>query len=161
MEFVPITISNYQKIATIYLEGIRTGIATFETEVPDWNTWNLNHLSKARIALVAAQQIIGFAALSKVSNRKVYAGVAEVSVYVAENARGKGFGKKLLIKLIQLSEENDIWTLQSSIMRANKASIHMHLECGFRILGYREKIGQLNGVWLDNVIMERRSSSFL
>ena len=160
MEFVPITISNYHKIARIYLEGIKTGIATFETEVPDWNTWNLSHLPKARIALLVAQQIIGFAALSKVSNRKVYTGVAEVSVYVSENARGKGFGKKLLLKLIQLSEENGIWTLQSSIMRANKASIHMHLECGFRILGYREKIGQLKGVWLDNILMERRSSSF-
>ncbi len=157
MEFVIINETNYSQVAKIYAEGIKTGIATFEAQIPNWKTWDENHLSFGRIALIQSELMLGFASLSPVSKREVYKGVAEVSVYVSEDQKGKGFGKKLLFKLIEISEENNIWTLQSGIMRANKGSIHIHKKCGFRIIGYREKIGQLQGVWLDNIILERRS----
>tara|TARA_R110000868_G_scaffold68720_1_gene203199 strand:+ start:31445 stop:31933 length:489 start_codon:yes stop_codon:yes gene_type:complete len=157
MQFFPITESYYPEVAQIYEEGIKTGMATFETTVPDWNTWDSSHLPFGRIALTENAQILGWASLSPVSSRCVYGGVAEVSVYVAEKARGKGIGKKLLQELIRISEENNLWTLQSGIMSANKSSIQMHINCGFRVIGYREKIGQLHGIWLDNVILERRS----
>ncbi|RXP61364.1 N-acetyltransferase [Lutibacter sp. HS1-25] len=157
MEFVDINTSNFDQVSKIYWEGIQTGIATFETSVPTWETWNNSHFKFGRIALIENNLLLGWASLTPVTNRCVYAGVAEVSVYVAENSRGKGIGKKLLKKLIKISEENNIWTLQSGIMRKNEASIQMHLNCGFRLIGYREKIGKLNGEWLDNVILERRS----
>ena len=157
MKFITINETNYPQVVKIYTEGIKTGIATFETQVPDWKTWNEGHLLFGRIALVQNEQMIGFTSLSPVSKRAVYKGVAEVSVYVSETKRGNGFGEKLLSKLIEISEENNIWTLQSGIMRANKASIHIHQKCGFRIIGYRERISQLYNVWLDNIILERRS----
>ncbi len=157
MEFTDINHANFPEIAEIYREGIKTGVATFETNVPDWSSWDKSHLDIGRIALTEKGQILGWASLSPVSSRCVYGGVAEVSVYVAEKARNKGVGKMLLNKLIEISEQNNIWTLQSGIMPENKASIQLHLNCGFRKIGYRERIGQLNGVWLDNVILERRS----
>ena len=157
MQFITINESVFPEVAKIYQEGINTGIATFETQVPTWETWNSSHLDFGRIAIAHNNQIYGWAALSPVSNRCIYGGVAEVSVYVSELKRGQGLGKKLLEKLIDISEENNIWTLQSSIMRANESSIKMHENCGFRIIGYKEKIGKLHGVWLDNIILERRS----
>ena len=157
MTFTAVTNTNYPQVAAIYAEGIETGIATFETTIPDWEKWDASHLALGRIAIIEDNVLKGWAALSPVSSRCVYGGVAEVSVYVAENARGKGYGKILLQELIKISEENALWTLQSGIMKANEASIQMHIKCGFREIGYREKIGQLNGVWLDNVILERRS----
>ena len=157
MKFTPIVEKNYAEVAKIYQEGIKTGIATFETTVPDWNTWSSSHLSFGRIALQENHKILGWASLSGVSNRCVYGGVAEVSLYVAETERGKGIGKMLLKELIKISEENKIWTLQAGIMKSNQPSIQLHLNCGFRMIGFREKIGKLNGIWLDNVILERRS----
>ena len=157
MTFTAVTNTNYPQVAAIYAEGIETGIATFETTIPDWEKWDASHLALGRIAIIEDNLLKGWAALSPVSSRCVYGGVAEVSVYVAENARGKGYGKILLQELIKISEENALWTLQSGIMKANEASIQMHINCGFRVIGYREKIGQLHGVWLDNVILERRS----
>lgn len=150
--------SHYPFVSKIYKEGIDTGIATFETKVSDWNYWNKVHLSLGRIFIEQSGIMLGWAALSSVSQRPVYSGVAEVSVYVAKQARGKGIGKLLLEKLIQISEQHEIWTLQSSIMPENKASLQLHLSCGFREIGYREKIGQLNNQWFDNIIMERRST---
>jgi len=157
MDFIEITEKNYNQVAEIYEEGIATGKATFETKIPKWEAWDASHLSFGRIALIENNQMLGWAALSPVSSRCVYGGVAEVSVYVAEAARGKGVGKTLLNKLKEISEQNNIWTLQSSIFRNNSSSKALHLKCGFREIGYKEKIGQLNGVWLDNVLLERRS----
>ncbi len=157
MSFVAINESNYAKVAQIYQEGIATGMATFETTAPSWGNWDASHLPFGRITIQDKTQILGWASLSPVSSRCVYSGVAEVSVYVVEKARGQGIGKKLLKQLIKISEENNLWTLQSGIMSANTASIQMHMNCGFRVIGYREKIGLLNSVWLDNVLLERRS----
>lgn len=157
MTFVDITEDNYARIASIYEEGLATGMATFETEVPSWRNWNSKFLKVGRIALSTELGIVGWAALSAVSVRQVYAGVAELSIYVGEQGRGKGFGKLLMKELIQLSEANNIWTLQSSIFRANEASIHLHLTNGFRQIGFREKVAQLNGKWQDNLLFERRS----
>lgn len=157
MEIVKIESANYPQIADIYLQGIATGIATFQTEGTDWETWNKSHLPNCRIAAFEGDQMAGWAALSPVSSRCVYAGVAEVSIYIAKNFRGKGIGKYLLSKLIDASEAAGLWTLQSGIFAENKASIKLHELCGFRIVGYREKIGNKDGIWKDNIIMERRS----
>lgn len=143
-------------VRAIYLEGIATGDATFETEAPGWDSWNRNHLSFARIIIREAGALVGFAAVSAVSNRRVYAGVAEVSVYVASAARGRGVGRALLNALIDEAERNGIWTLQAGIFPENVASIALHKGCGFREVGRREKIGRLNGVWRDVVLLERR-----
>ena len=157
MEIISISEENYVEVARIYKEGLQTGLATFETEVPHWEKWDVGHLSFGRILAVYEQNFLGWAALSPVSSRCVYGGVAEVSVYVSAAAREKGVGEFLLKNLIEISEENNIWTLQSGIFRDNIASHKLHLKCGFREIGYREKIGQLNGVWKDNVLLERRS----
>lgn len=157
MQFVEIYKENYNQVAEIYKEGIATNVATFETIVPDWETWNDKFLSLGRIALKENNQILAWASLSAVSKREVYKGVAEVSVYVKASERGKGLGVIILNELVRISENNNIWSLQASIFRENKASIVIHKKCGFRIIGYKEKIAQLNGVWHDNIILERRS----
>ena len=149
---------DWERVRLIYLEGIDTGNATFETEAPDWDTWNNTHLSFCRIVARDADLVLGWAALSRVSDRCVYGGVAEVSVYVAEIARGKGIGRALLVELIAESENSGIWTLQAGILAENKASIAVHRRSGFREVGRREKLGKLNGEWRDVVLMERRSN---
>lgn len=150
---------DWEMVRKIYLEGIASGHATFETHAPSWEDWDASHHQFARIILKADQQTLGWAALSRVSGRKVYEGVAEVSVYVAANARGRGFGSTLLQSLIEESESNGIWTLQASIFQENRASIRLHRSCGFREVGRRERIAKLNGVWRDTILMERRSTS--
>jgi L-amino acid N-acyltransferase YncA len=157
MEIKPIQETNCPAIAEIYLQGIATGHATFQTEAPEWSVWDKSHLSFCRLGAFENGEMLGWAALSPVSSRSVYEGVAEVSIYVVSNARGKGIGKKLFAQLIKESEENGLWTLQSGIFPENIASIKLHEDMGFRKIGYREKIGNMNGVWRDNVIMERRS----
>lgn len=142
---------------SIYLEGIATGDATFETEAPEWEHWDRAHLSFARIAARDKNLLVGWAALSPVSARSVYSGVAEVSVYVAEAARGKGIGERLLLALIAEAERHNIWTLQASIFPENVASVELHRKCGFREVGRRERLGKLNGVWRDVLLLERRS----
>jgi len=144
-------------VARIYKLGMDTGLATFETEVPTWNKWNNSHLKKSRLTARIDNQIVGWAALSPVSSRCVYGGVAEVSVYIDTKYSGRGIGTKLLKKLIVESEAEGLWTLQAGIFPQNKASIALHEKNGFRQIGYREKIGNLKGKWFDNVIMERRS----
>lgn len=149
--------SDWNSVKRIYEEGIATRNATFQQEAPDWEEWNNNHLKHSRIIAKENSTIIGWAALVPVSGRCVYAGVAEVSVYLSDNARGKGLGKRLLQKLIEESEANNIWTLQSGIFPENIASIKIHEVCDFHILCKRERIGQMNGIWRDTILMERRS----
>jgi phosphinothricin acetyltransferase len=142
----------------IYLEGIATGNATFEQTAPEWEKWNAGHLLAARIVARSNGTVLGWAALSGVSSRCVYAGVAEVSIYVAEQARGRGVGRQLMARLIADSEAEGLWTLQAGIFPENVASIALHERAGFRIVGKRERLGQMNGRWRDVVLMERRSA---
>ena len=139
-------------------EGMATGNATFEKTEPDWEKWDAGHLPCCRWIARAGDQMLGWAGLSPVSGRAVYAGVAEVSVYVAERARGRGVGSALLRALVGASEENGIWTLQASIFPENGSSIAIHRKCGFRVVGTREGIGFMDGRWRDTVLMERRSA---
>jgi len=154
----PMHARDWSAVREIYLEGIRTGNATFEQTAPEWEKWDAGHLPSCRLAAHAGDDLLGWAALSPVSGRCVYAGVAEVSVYVAERARGKGIGLKLLSALVEASEQASIWTLQAGIFPENVASIEVHKRCGFRIVGTREKIGCMDGRWRDVVLMERRSA---
>ena len=149
---------DWETVREIYREGIESGHATFETQAPSWEDWDQNHHQFARFVLSTSNGISGWAALSKVSRRVVYDGVAEVSVYVGAAARGQGFGLKLLQRLIEESEAQGVWTLQASIFPENAASIRLHRHCGFREVGRRERIAKLDGVWRDTVLMERRSN---
>lgn len=152
------TANDWEQVRAIYLEGIRSGHSTFETEAPSCEKWDEGHLSIARLVMREGETILGWAALSPVSKRHVYRGVAEVTVYVSEKARGQGIGRALLEALIDESEKNGIWTLQASIFPENTASVQLHLRCGFRKVGRRERIAMLNGVWRDTLLFERRSS---
>jgi phosphinothricin acetyltransferase len=152
-----LTAADWNQARAIYLEGIGTGNATFETQAPGWESWDAGHLPHCRLAARHNETIAGWAALSPVSARRVYAGVAEVSVYVAASARGMGVGRRLLLALVGCSERHGIWTLQAGILAENDASRRLHLSCGFREVGRRERIGRLRGVWRDVVLMERRS----
>ncbi len=158
----PVEIQSFTKvdwpaIAAIYQEGIDTGIATFETKVPSWENWDATHIQSCRIAALYEDKIVGWAALSPVSKREVYKGVAEVSIYITSKFRGKGIGRLLLSTLIDQSEKTGFWTLQAGIFKENSSSIKLHTDLGFRKIGYREKIGRLNQVWYDNIILEKRS----
>jgi L-amino acid N-acyltransferase YncA len=148
---------DWEFVRAIYLEGIATGQATFETEAPDWERWDAGHLPQCRIVARSSDGILGWAALSPVSRREVYAGVAEVSVYVAASARGFGVGGALMRALIEASERQGVWTLQSTIFPDNHASVALHLKHGFREVGRRERIARHHGVWRDTVVLERRS----
>jgi L-amino acid N-acyltransferase YncA len=159
MEIIKIEEEHYSAITKIYLQGIATGFATFQTSAPSWEEWDKAHLKTCRILAKKDNEIIGWAALTQVSSRCVYEGVAEVSIYIDQEFRGKGIGKFLLSSLIKQSEENGLWTLQSGIFAENIGSIALHEKCGFRKIGYREKIAKLNNVWKDNIIMERRSKT--
>ncbi len=148
---------HWNEVKRIYEEGLATGNATFQTTAPEWEEGDKAHIRNCRLIAIDNGKIVGWAALSPVSDRCVYGGVAEVSVYVSKSARGKGIGKELLKDLVENSESNQFWTLQAGIFPENKASLRIHEENGFRILGTREKIGQMKGVWRDTVILERRS----
>jgi len=152
-----LTSKDWAAVSKIYTEGIATGLATFETAVPTWEHWNDKYIQSCRLVALIENSVVGFAMLSKVSNREVYRGVAEVSVYVDQENRGQHIGEFLLRRLIKESEANGFWTLQAGIFSKNIASIALHEKCGFRIVGVREKIGQLNGIWHDNLLLERRS----
>lgn len=144
-------------VQSISEEGINTRIATFTTALPSWEEWDKSHLPHSRLVAMQDKEVIGWAALTPVSSRCVYAGVAEVSVYVKANARGRGVGKELLQQLVTESEENNLWMLQSSVIAANTSSIALHHAAGFRTVGYREKLGQFKGEWHDVVLLEKRS----
>lgn len=151
------TDADWASVRQVYCEGMATGNATFEQAAPEWRQWDEGHMACCRLIAAAGMEVLGFAALSPVSRRAVYRGVAEVSVYVAEGARSKGVGRALLAALIQESEREGIWTLQAGILPENAASVALHQKLGFRVVGVREKIGAMNGRWRDVVLMERRS----
>lgn len=138
--------------------GLATGKATFETEVPSWEHWRSKHLSHSQFVYTQNEEVLGWIALSAVSTRKVYEGVAEVSIYVDPKHAGIGIGNSLMNQLIKSSEAHGIWTLQSSVFPENEATIRLHLKNGFRKIGKREKIARLHGQWKDTIILERRSS---
>jgi len=148
---------DWPAVRAIYAEGLDTRQASFETVAPDWPAWDAAHLPHSRLIVREGERILGWAALAPVSRRPVYAGVAEVSVYVSEAARGRGLGRLLLDALVQESERAGVWTLQASIFPENTASVRLHEASGFRLLGRRERIAQHHGVWRDTVVYERRS----
>jgi L-amino acid N-acyltransferase YncA len=148
---------HWNAVARIYAQGIATGNATFETEVPSWERWDASHLADHRLVAVRDGRVVGWAALSPVSERRVYSGVTEESVYVAEEVRGEGVGRKLLEALIAGAEAAGIWTIQTGIFPENKASVRMHERVGFRIVGTRERLGKHADVWRDVLFLERRS----
>ena len=168
---LPMPPDSWPAVREIYREGIATGNATFETELPDWERWDNSHRKDCRLVALepideavaesliplSKLHVLGWAALSPVSSRRVYAGMAEVSVYVAAAARGRGVGKALLEALVQESEVNGVWTLQAGIFPENAASMALHRAAGFRVVGTRERIGQHHGRWRDVVLIERRS----
>jgi phosphinothricin acetyltransferase len=150
--------SDWEEVKNIYVEGIKTGLATFQTEAPTWENWDKSHLQSCRLVARSESSILGWVALSPTSSRSCYAGVVEVSIYIGEKYKGQGIGKSLLTSIIKQSEENGIWTLYCAIIRENIGSIVLHRKCGFREIGIREKIAKMsNEAWHDVVLMERRS----
>lgn len=164
MQLQPLTAAHWPQVREIYEQGIATGNATFQTQAPEWEEWDRAHVAHSRLVAVDAGygrsgQVLGWAALTPVSGRCVYAGVAEVSVYVAGAARGRGVGRQLLAALVAASEAHGLWTLQAGIFDDNHPSLSIHAGAGFRTVGYRERIGQLHGVWRTTVLLERRSAA--
>lgn len=149
--------ADWEQVRSVYLEGISTGQATLETEAPDWARWDSSRLPHCRLVARSGESLSGWAALSPVSSRRVYSGVAEVSVYVAGKFRGTGIGVGLLNALISCSEQHGIWTLQAGILPENVSSLALHRKCGFREVGKRERIGKLGETWRDVILLERRS----
>ncbi|MBW8242958.1 GNAT family N-acetyltransferase [Muricauda oceani] len=150
--------SDWEDVSRIYLEGIATGFATFETKAPSYDQWDSAHTKQCRLVAESDGEILGWAALSPVSSRCVYGGVGEVSVYISDKSRGKGIGKLLMQHLIEESEKAGLWTIQSGIFPENTASIKLHEKAGFRYIGKRERVGKIHGIWKDNLLFERRSS---
>jgi phosphinothricin acetyltransferase len=148
---------DWPEVARIYAEGIATGNATFETEIPSWEAWDASHLDEHRFVAVDGDRVAGWIALAPVSDRCCYEGVAEVSVYVAESARGSGVGTALVGALVESSERAGIWTLQTGVFPENETSVALCSRFGFRVVGTRERLGRLDGVWRDVLLLERRS----
>ena len=157
ISIIRLTAEHWNAVRAIYLEGIATGNATFQQSVPEWNEWHKGHLPNCRIVANRDGEVLGWAALTSISSRCVYAGVAEVSVYVAQVARKQGVGLTLLKALIAEAEATGIWTLQAGIFPENIASIALHTKAGFRTIGTRERLGQMNGRWRDVMLLEYRS----
>ncbi|MCC6974802.1 MAG: N-acetyltransferase [Anaerolineae bacterium] len=158
IRFRPLLATDWQAVSQIYAEGIATGNATFQTTLPEWSAWDQSHRPACRIvACTESGEIAGWAALTPYSSREVYAGVADESIYIAAAFRGQGIGMQLLTRLIEESEAAGVWTLQAGIFPENQRSLQLHQNCGFRLVGRREKIGQLHGHWRDVLLWERRS----
>ncbi|MEE1961921.1 N-acetyltransferase family protein [Allomuricauda taeanensis] len=153
------TPSDWEQVSNIYSEGIATGFATFETSAPDYGQWDSSHTEHSRLVAEDNGILLGWAALSPVSNRCVYGGVGEVSIYISTQSRGKGIGQLLMERLIEESEKAGFWTLQSGVFPENTGSIKLHEKMGFRYIGKRERIGKIHGAWKDNLLFERRSST--
>lgn len=150
--------ADWADVDRIYQEGIKTGLATFETTPKTQESFEGKSVKNSALVAVEGDRVLGWAVMWPVSDRCVYGGVAEVSVYVGEDARGRGVGKTLLKALIKRSEDLGFWTLQAGIFPENEASRAIHEACGFRVFGVRERIGKLHGVWKDNMQLERRST---
>jgi phosphinothricin acetyltransferase len=157
LELRDLRADDWPEVARIYREGIETGNATFETEVPSWEEWDAAHLRAHRMVAERDGQVVGWVALVPVSSRECYSGVAEVSAYVSEDARSQGIGRELVAAAIESSERAGIWTLQTSVFPENEASLHLLRRFGFREVGVRERIGRLHGIWRNTVLVERRS----
>jgi L-amino acid N-acyltransferase YncA len=157
VELRPLEPDDWPAVAEIYWDGMRDGLATFETEVPAWESWDTAHLPEHRLVAELLGEVVGWAALSPASKRRCYSGVAENTVYVARDARGLGIGRTLLEALIAGAEAAGIWTIQTSIFPENRASLVLHERCGFRVVGRRDRIAKRDGVWRDTVFLERRS----
>ena len=149
--------SDFSSVKSIYQQGIDTGNATFQNKAKGWNEWNASFLTTCRIVAELNEEVVGWAALSATSNRTVYNGVAEVSIYIAKNYANYGIGNSLLSELVSKSENEGIWTLQAGIFPENESSIAIHSKNGFKTIGVREKLGKMNGAWRDILFMERRS----
>jgi L-amino acid N-acyltransferase YncA len=148
---------DWPEVARIYAEGIATANATFETDVPSWDVWGGVHLHHPRLVGTIRREVVAWAAVVPVSARPVYSGVAEISLYVAEQARDQGVGTALLGEFVEQSDAIGIWTLQTSVFPENEASLRLLDRCGFRVVGRRERIGQVDGQWRDTLLLERRS----
>jgi L-amino acid N-acyltransferase YncA len=157
VELRPLQPDDWDAVAEIYWDGMRGGLATFQTEVPSWEAWNSTHLAGHRLVAELLGEVVAWAALSPASNRRCYLGVAEDSIYVAAQARGLGVGRLLLNELISDAEVAGIWTIQTSIFPENRASLALHERCGFRVVGTRERVAKRDGIWRDSVFLERRS----
>jgi L-amino acid N-acyltransferase YncA len=157
MNIEPLSEQHWSEVKAIYLSGVATGNANFSFAEPEWSGWDKTHVKDCRLVATENNQVLGWVALTAIHDQCVFAGVAEVSIYIAEHARGKGIGKRLLEAIINQSEQNNFWTLEARIFPENLASIKIHEENGFRIIGGRERIGKLNGVWRDTLLLERRS----
>ena len=153
----PMESSDWPRVREIYEEGIATGHATFETAAPEWDDWDAKHIQSCRIVAEESGRVLGWAALWPASDRCVYGGVAEVSVYVGAHAQGQGLGTVLLTELVGASEAEGYWTLQAGIFSENRSSVRIHEKCGFRVLGTRERLGRMGDRWRDVLLMERRS----
>ena len=150
---------HWDEVARIYAEGIATGDATFETEVPSWEHWDATHLPDHRFVALDGGRVVGWVAVSSVSDRCVYGGVVENSVYVAPEAQGRGVGRALLEALVASTEAAGVWTIQTGIFPENAASLRVHERAGFRVVGRRERLGKLGGAWRDVLLLERRSTA--
>ena len=148
--------ADWDRVAEIFAEGIATGDSTFETEVPSWEDWDRDHLPEPRLVARLDGRIVGWGAANRTSVRDVYRGVAEVSVYVAEEARGEGVGEPLLNALAEAAHETGLWTLEANVFAENTPSARMVQACGFRLVGRRERLGELNGRWRDVLLFEHR-----
>jgi L-amino acid N-acyltransferase YncA len=157
VELRPLKSDDWDAVAEIYWDGMRDGLATFQTEVPSWAEWDAAHLPGHRLVADLLGEVVGWAALSPASRRRCYAGVVEDSIYVARGARGLGIGRALLDALLAGAEAAGIWTIQTSIFPENRASLALHERCGFRVVGTRERIAKRDGIWRDTVFLERRS----
>ena len=151
------TPGDWPEVEAIYVEGIATGVATFETEPPGYDAFDTSHHSEHRLVAVENGRVVGWVALAPTSSRACYAGVAESSVYIAQTARGRGVGRVLMEALISRAEAGGIWTIQAGMFPENAASVALHERLGFRLVGRFERIAQLDGVWRDTVLLERRS----
>ena len=157
MEIRGLRPADWPAVRAVYEAGIATGNATFETGAPSWEAWDAAHLAAHRLVAAEGGRVLGWAALAPVSDRCAYAGVAEDSVYVAPDAQGRGIGRALLAAVVASAERGGIWTVQAGIFPENLASVRLHRACGFRIVGVRERLGQLHGHWRDVLLLERRS----
>ena len=153
----PLTRAHWPEVASIYRQGMATGDATFETEVPPWRVWDADHLPGHRLVALEGPAVLGWAALSPCSSRFVYRGVAEVSIYIDEAARGRGVGRALLDEIVAGAEAGGIWTIEAGIFPENEASLVLHRGAGFRVVGVRERLGEMDGQWRDVLLLERRS----